>query len=101
MRVVTSTSDRLLRAQLQKFLDWQDAHVGFDAAVKGIPPRCRGTAPKGFVHSIWEVVEHIRLAQHDILDFCRNPKYEHKRWPEDYWPASPAPRSAAAWTRSL
>jgi hypothetical protein len=95
------TQDRLLRAQLQQFLDWQDAHVGFDAVVKGIPPRLRGTVPTGFVHSIWEIVEHIRLAQHDILDFCINSKYAAKAWPDEYWPASRAPRSAAHWAGAL
>jgi uncharacterized damage-inducible protein DinB len=81
-------------------LDWQDAHAGFDVVVTGIPPRLRGVVPPGFAHSAWDIVEHIRLAQHDILDFCRNPRYAHKRWPEDYWPASPAPPSGAAWLRA-
>src|SRR5437879_5354064 len=96
------TSDKALRAQLAAFLDWQSAHVGFDAAVKGLPPKLRGIVPRGFAHSAWHLVEHMRLAQHDILDFCRNPRYtETLKWPEDYWPKTPGPRSAAAWTRSL
>jgi uncharacterized damage-inducible protein DinB len=93
--------ERALRTQLASFLDWKSAHVGFDAAVRGIPARFRGAVAPGFVHSAWQVVEHIRIAQHDILDFCRNPHYEEKAWPGDYWPASPRPKDAAAWSRSI
>jgi hypothetical protein len=96
------TADKALRAQLAEFVDWHHAHVGFDAAVKGIPPRLRGVVPKGFAHSIWQVVEHIRIAQADILDFCVNPKYVHDmKWPDDYWPRAASPGSASAWTKSL
>jgi hypothetical protein len=90
-----------LRRQLVEFLEWRSAHVGFDDAVRGLPGRLRGTVPPGFAHSVWQVVEHIRIAQHDILDFCRNPGYREMKWPDDYWPRGPAPRSAAAWARSL
>ena len=95
------TAEKHLRKQLADFLDWKSAHVGFDDVVKGIPIKLRGAVPKGFAHSIWQVVEHIRLAQHDILDFSRNPNYEEMKWPDDYWPKSPVPKSPAAWTRAL
>ena len=95
-------ADKALRAQLADFLDWKNAHVGFDDAVKEIPPKLRGAVPAGFAHSVWQVVEHVRIAQHDILDFCRNPRYEHTmKWPDDYWPKTPDPKDAAAWTRAL
>ena len=95
-------ADSALRAQLAEFVDWHNAHVGFDEAVKGIPPKRRGEVPPGFAHSVWQVVEHIRIAQADILDFCVNPKYRHDmKWPDDYWPKTPAPRSAAAWSKAL
>jgi hypothetical protein len=96
-------SDKALRKQLAEFVgDWQQAHLTFDAAVKGIPPRLRGAVPRGFVHSIWQVVEHIRIAQSDILDFCVNPRYRHDMtWPDDYWPNAPAPKNAGAWTKSI
>jgi hypothetical protein len=62
----------------------------------------RGAVPSGFAHSIWEVVEHMRIAQRDILDFCRNPDYkESLKWPEDYWPKTRGPKSTTAWDRSL
>jgi len=94
-------NERALRQQLVDFLDWRSAHVGFDAAITGLRPGLRGTVPKGFEHSVWQLVEHMRIAQNDILDFCRNPRYVEKKWPDDYWPAAPAPRSAAAWSTSL
>jgi len=93
--------EKALREQLVKFLDWRDAHVGFDAAVKGIPPRLRGVVPEGWEYSAWQLVEHVRIAQADILEFCVNPKYKEKKWPDDYWPKSPAPRGAAAWSASI
>ena len=94
-------TEATLRPHLVKLLDWPDAHVDFDAAVKGIPPRLRGAVPSGWEHSAWQLVEHIRIAQADILEFCRNAKYREKKWPDDYWPAARAPRNAAAWSRSL
>ncbi len=63
-------TDKALRAQLVKLLDWEEAHVPFDRAVKGIPPSMRGVVPNGWEHSAWQLVEHIRIAQADILEFC-------------------------------
>jgi hypothetical protein len=97
----TMTDEAALREHLRKILDWQDAHVGFDAAVAEIPTKLRGEKPSALPYSAWQLIEHLRITQHDILDFCRNPKYEELRWPEDYWPALPAPRSGAAWDTSL
>jgi hypothetical protein len=90
-----------LRKQLAATLDWSDAHVSFDDAVKGLPAAARGTTPKGLPYSAWQLVEHMRLAQADILEFCVSRRYKEKRWPRDYWPASPAPPNARAWTASL
>jgi hypothetical protein len=93
-------SDEKLRPQLARILDWHDAHVDFDAAVKDVPPDLRGRVPPGAPHSLWQLVEHLRLAQWDILDFCVNPAYKEMKWPDDYWPA-PAPSSPSAWDVSL
>jgi uncharacterized damage-inducible protein DinB len=90
-----------VRDHLRKLLAWQEAHAGFDKAVAGIPPEARGKRPAGLPHSPWELLEHIRLAQHDILDFCRNPNYRELEWPADYWPRSPAPPTPDAWDASL
>src|SRR5262245_2173869 len=99
---MAGSSDKALRAQLAEFLDWENAHTGFDKAVAGIPAARRGVVPKGFAHSVWQLVEHMRIAQADILDFCVNPRYEHTmKWPDDYWPRHPAPPSGAAWSKAL
>jgi hypothetical protein len=93
--------DKAVRRQLADFLDWPSAHAGFDAAVTGIRPKLRGAVPPGFEHSAWQLVEHMRIAQHDILDFCLNPRYAEKTWPDDYWPAGRDPRNAASWSKSI
>jgi uncharacterized damage-inducible protein DinB len=91
-----------MRDHLVRVLEWEEAHVGFDKAVEGIPRDKRGVRPPGFEHSPWQLLEHIRLAQDDILDFCVNATYEHTmKWPDDYWPSDPAPPSDKAWTESL
>jgi hypothetical protein len=93
--------DASLRQQIAKLLLWEDAHAGFDAAVGGIAERYRGAVPPGMPHSPWQILEHLRLAQRDILDFCVAPKYEEMKWPEDYWPKAAAPDSEAAWEQSV
>ena len=91
-----------LRAHLIRLLDWEEAHVGFDKAVDGIPPEKRGVRPHGFEHSAWQLLEHLRLGQEDILDFCLNVAYEHSlKWPDDYWPRDPAPPTSEAWDDSI
>jgi hypothetical protein len=94
-------NDKALRAQLVKLIDFQEAHVGFDRAVKGIPPSLRGIVPAGGEHTLWQLLEHLRITQADILEFCVTAKYKEKKWPDDYWPKSPVPPSASAWTRSI
>jgi hypothetical protein len=89
-----------LRAQLHKLLDWHDAHVPFSVAIEGIPAELRGTRADNVPYSPWQLLEHMRRTQHDILDFCRNPNYIELNWPADYWPDSVAPPSAAAWDES-
>jgi hypothetical protein len=95
-------STTALRDQLARSLDWEEAHVGLDKAVAGIPPDKRGARAAGFEHSPWQLLEHIRIAQDDILDFCVNPAYQHTmKWPDDYWPKDPAPPGEQAWTDSI
>jgi uncharacterized damage-inducible protein DinB len=94
-------NDTALRQLLARLLDWEDAHVGFDRAVAGIPADQQGRIPAGVPYSPWQLLEHIRLTQHDILDFCVNPKYEEVKWPADYWPTSASPPSPGAWRDSI
>ena len=91
-----------LRAHLVRLLDWEEAHAGFDKALAGLPADKRGALAPGFEHSPWQLLEHLRIAQADILDFSVNPSYVHDlTWPDDYWPKAPAPPDAAAWDASI
>jgi uncharacterized damage-inducible protein DinB len=78
-------------------LDWEQAHARLDSAINGLAPDLRGSRPAGFPHSAWELLDHIRRTQHDLLEFCTNPQYEEPKWPDDYWPGTPAPPSSTAW----
>src|SRR5436190_13985506 len=90
-----------LRDHLIRALEWTEAHAGFDRAIAGIPADKRGERPAGFDRSLWELLEHLRLAQKDLLDFCVNTRYVHAMtWPDDYWPGAPVP-SDAEWQASL
>ena len=93
--------DRLLRDHLAKLLNWEDAHVNYDTAVAGLAESLRGVVPEGFQHSAWQLIEHLRITQQDILDFCINADYVELNHPQDYWPASAAPPSASAWDESV
>ena len=93
--------DDELRKHLITLLRKSDAHAGFDKTVIGIPHAKMGVRPHGLPHSAWELLEHIRLAQRDILEFSESAAYEARRFPDDYWPASPAPANAEAWEKSV
>jgi hypothetical protein len=95
------SSEAEVREHLVKLLSWGDAHVDFDAAVADLAPELLGRVPAGLPYSVWQLVEHIRLAQEDILDFCVNPDYREKAWPDDYWPKRPEPPSSTAWDTTL
>jgi len=95
-------NDALLRAQLVKLLDSKEAHATFDAAVEGVPLKAAGLVPSRWQYSIWQLVEHIRIAQADLLDFSANPNYEERlKWPADYWPKARGPKTGAAWKKAL
>jgi hypothetical protein len=89
-----------LRKHLADLLNMKGAHVNLDA-VADFPVALRGAKPPGAPHSAWQLLEHMRLAQEDILDFSRKPKYKEKNFPDDYWPASDAPPNDKAWDKSV
>ena len=90
------------RAIVASSLGWEEAHASLDNAVKGLSPELRGQRPDGYPHSPWELVEHIRITQRDLLEFCQNPDYVEKlEWPRDYWPTSPKPPSSDAWDKTI
>jgi hypothetical protein len=90
-----------LREHLFELLKGGSAHAGYDDAVKDLPEKLRGVKPDGLPHSAWMLLEHLRIAQQDILQFSRNPKYKTPQWPDDYWPKTAAPPSNAAWNKSV
>jgi hypothetical protein len=98
------TTDSQLRAHLHELIRGGHAHVTFDDAIAELPASLRGTRPDSLPYSPWELVEHIRIAQRDILDYAlaRTPgEYRSIEWPKGYWPKSPAPPSAKAWDDSI
>lgn len=94
-------NDRVLRNQLLKFLDGGNAHITLDAALRDFPGELRAMKPEGAPHSAWQLLEHTRLALHDLLEFCTNSNYLAPKWPEDYWPATDGPPSANAWNDAI
>ena len=93
--------DQALREQLLYLLRRGDAHLDFDSAISGLPAALRGAKVPGVPHSPWRLLEHLRIAQWDILEFSRNPKHVSPPFPDGYWPAGDAPPDAAAWDRSV
>jgi len=93
--------DAALRQQLLELLKGGNAHANFQDAIRDFPAELRGKRPKGAAHSPWEELEHMRIAQWDILDFSRNADYKALKWPDDYWPATPEPPDEKAWDRSV
>jgi hypothetical protein len=90
-----------IRSIVASSLDWDQAHATFDAAVANLPKELRGKRPANFPHSVWELVEHIRIAQDDLADFMERADYHQIKWPDDYWPRSPEPPSDEAWDDSI
>jgi len=91
-----------LREHLARTLGWHDAHLTFEQAVAGIPEALRGTTAPGIHHTLWQLVEHIRLGQLELLGLCADPHHARTRtWPDDYWPDTAAPADTAAWDASI
>lgn len=94
-------TDAVLREQLDELLGGGGAHAKFDDVIKDIPPKLRGQKPNGLPHSPWMILEHLRLAQWDILEFSRNQDHQSPEWPSGYWPKSEAPPNDKAWELSV
>ena len=93
--------DQSIREHLLYLLRDGGAHLSFEKAIAKLPPRLRAKRPRGVPHSPWRLLEHLRIAQWDILEFCRNPKHVSPDFPGGYWPAGDGPPSAAAWNKSV
>jgi len=100
-RSSSSSGTDVIRRQIAETLDWAHASVGFDKALAGLAPELRARKAAGFPHSVWDLLEHMRIAQRDILDFCGKSGYVEKKWPDDYWPKTSAPQDDAAWNASI
>jgi hypothetical protein len=94
-------NDKALRVHVVNLLTKTEAHADFDAAVKGLPAKLRGEKPKGAEHSPWQVLEHLRIAQCDLIEYAVNPKHVSPEFPAGYWPKEAAPASGAAWDKSV
>jgi|SRR5580704_17979581 hypothetical protein len=94
-------NDKALRQHVINLLKGADAHVAFDAAVNSVPVNLRGRRPEGAEHSLWELLEHLRIAQWDILEFSRNAKHKSPEFPSGYWPRAETPPDEKAWDQSV
>lgn len=94
-------TDKSLREHLVKMLTGSEAHADFDAAVKDLPHKLRGQRPEGAEHSPWELLEHLRIAQWDILEYAINSKHKSPEFPTGYWPKAASPASEAEWDHSV
>jgi hypothetical protein len=99
--VIVSDSLAQVRTIVARSLDWEEAHATFDAAVANLAPGLRGQRAGNFPHSAWELLEHIRITQEDLADFMERADYHQYKWPDEYWPANPAPTSEGAWDDSI
>ncbi len=93
--------DTALRQHLLYLLGGGGAHLSFEQAIKGLPVKLRGAKPPGAPHTPWQLLEHLRIAQWDILEFSRNPKHVSPDFPAGYWPPTETPPSRAAWDKSV
>ncbi len=95
------SNEQRLRQQLSKYLDWNEAHADFSAAVSDFPAELRGQVPQGLPYSAWQLLEHIRIALWDIVEFSRGARHKSPKWPDGYWPKTAAPPSPTAWDESI
>ena len=93
--------DQSLRKHLVYLLGDGGAHLDFDTAIARFPAADRGTMIKGAPHTAWQLLEHLRIAQWDILEFSRDPTHVSPKFPDGYWPRTEAPPSTRAWTESV
>jgi len=93
--------DRVTRYQLIKLINGGNAHATLKDALHGLPAKLRGAVPDGLPYSIWMLVDHIRIAQWDILKFSTNPEHQSPKWPDQYWPKHPEPKDEDEWNDAV
>jgi len=95
------SNDKMVITELTKLLLGGNAHINLQDALKGLPPQLRGVRPAGIPYSIWQLVEHIHIAQWDMLQFCKDADHKELKWPDDYWPKEAEPANEEVWRGSL
>ena len=100
-RTTSALNEKLLRKHVSDLLSGHNAHLDWKTAFSGIPPKLRGIRPAGMAYSVWELLEHMRIAQWDTLEFSRDAKHVSPDWPAGCWPENPGPPNAGAWEKSL
>ena len=90
-----------LKKELARMLQWEEAHVGFATAVENLSLNAVGHTVASLPYTVWQLVEHLRIAQHDIVSFCLDDNYQERTWPDDYWPTEKAPVDQQQWEKSL
>lgn len=100
-RPVLASDSQPLRKSLIDAMNGHQAHLDFDAAIDGFTPEMRGKKVAGAPHSAWQLLEHLRIAQGDILEFSKDTKHKSPKWPDEYWPKEAAPTSPEAWDHSV
>jgi hypothetical protein len=96
-----SDQDKALREQLVHALGGDESHIDFDSVVKDLSAELGGVKPEGAPHTAWQLLEHMRIAQHDLLEFSRDPHHKSPKWPAGYWPKTEAPPNKQAWDASI
>ena len=94
-------TDKVLRKQLHALLRGGNAHMGFDEAIAGFPFEYINIKPPNVSYTFWHLLEHMRIAQHDILEFIRNPHYVSPEWPDEYWPPKDQHAIKAQWRKTI
>jgi hypothetical protein len=98
---VNGSQDEALRERLIHALRGDESHIDFDSAIDDFPAELAGVKLEGAPHTAWQLLEHMRIALHDILEFSRDPKHQSPKWPDGYWPTTEAPADAHAWEASV
>ncbi|MDR6940481.1 DinB family protein [Mucilaginibacter pocheonensis] len=97
----TNSEHKILIDELLHLLNGGNAHADLTKALSGLPAGLRGVKPDKLPYSIWQLVEHIRIAQWDMLEFCKNGSHESPNWPDDYWPKENSPKSDEEWNNAV
>lgn len=98
---MSTDQNKALREQLLHALRGDQSHIDLESAVIDVSAELSGVKPEGAPHSAWQLLEHMRIAQHDILEFSRNPKHKSPKWPDGYWPKTEGPPNEKAWEVSV